>query len=889
MSSKSASGPDAKYELGSRLSYDGALCTVRYIGDVQDTKGQWLGVEWDEPARGKHSGAHQDVRYFQCKSKHPTAGSFVRPGRPSDKPLSFLEGAHEKYVSELPAFYSSSKGDRVIEQLMSKPIEISGKIVEELGFDEIRKQLAALNELRIIILDGLRMNGVLSGPSSPDEREKELEKIKKTCPKVVELDLSRNLLRRWCEIADICKQLPELKSLKLDGNRLEDVESCSVDIISYTVNGVSLDSTLMSWKEIALLSHKLPSLTSISLSTNELLSTTATLSTTIQELSMEFNGFESLDSLRHLTTLPSLRRLCLRSNKISKVYSSSPSELVFSPTLDFVDISRNQIPSWDFVDALQTVFPGLTGLRISDNPLYNQPPAPTKVTGLQEQPMTVDEAFMLTLSRLSNLKILNYGKVTPLDRLNGELYYLSLIRKELLAHPVSMEQDILKTHPRYKELCKVYETPEIQRTAKDNHPNAVDPRSLAAQLINFKFHLNKAKQEDDTAVSDEFEKEIPKSFDVYRIKAIVARHFSLPPLRFKLIWETDEWDPVEEGTAEEDEWDSDDEGEFQPDEPRDSKLVREASGKQFIRREEELIDSTREVSHWFPSDTMEVNPKYWCKHCKIFVRDTPYERTQHESTGKHQGSLKRFLRDVHRDQERGEKESQRAKSEVERLKGIVSNSGSSSGPKRAQNDPSWRKGTGANATGLTQDRMKQVSQLAEMGVAVPEEFRPDMALAGDWKVVSETPIDETGADTTVKNIGVRKRKLREEDQEEADIQQEVVRKAWGSAIREYPGSRTGGAGDDDSADLDALLNMTTNLKKEKKVKAEVKDEPEPSGRQEPPIKREEDDDDVGDTSAKQEDTLPNIKEEERPDLPDEAESAAPAVMFKKRKPKNIKR
>lgn len=98
---------------------------------------------------------------------------------------------------------------------MSKPIEISGKIVEEVGFDEVRKQLAALHELRILILDGLRINGVLAGPDVSDNREKELEKIKHTCPKVMELDLSRNLIRRWCEIVDICAQLPELKILKL--------------------------------------------------------------------------------------------------------------------------------------------------------------------------------------------------------------------------------------------------------------------------------------------------------------------------------------------------------------------------------------------------------------------------------------------------------------------------------------------------------------------------------------------------------------------------------------------------------------------------------------------------------------------------------------------------
>ncbi len=53
--------------IGQRLSFDGAICTVRYIGEVVGTSGAWLGVEWDDPVRGKHDGSHKGTRYFQCK------------------------------------------------------------------------------------------------------------------------------------------------------------------------------------------------------------------------------------------------------------------------------------------------------------------------------------------------------------------------------------------------------------------------------------------------------------------------------------------------------------------------------------------------------------------------------------------------------------------------------------------------------------------------------------------------------------------------------------------------------------------------------------------------------------------------------------------------------
>lgn len=57
---------ESQVRIGERRSYGGALCTVRYSGEVAGTSGSWLGVEWDDPTRGKHDGQHQGVRYFSC-------------------------------------------------------------------------------------------------------------------------------------------------------------------------------------------------------------------------------------------------------------------------------------------------------------------------------------------------------------------------------------------------------------------------------------------------------------------------------------------------------------------------------------------------------------------------------------------------------------------------------------------------------------------------------------------------------------------------------------------------------------------------------------------------------------------------------------------------------
>lgn len=324
-----------------------------------------------------------------------------------------------------------------------------------------------------------------------------------------------------------------------------------------------------------------------SASFNELTSTTALLSNTITDLHLDFNDFDSIYSIRHLSGLTNLSSISVSGNNINAI-GTGPEQVRFPPGLTSLDISFNRINSWSFIDSLISIFPGLTNLRISDNPLYQKPPAPSSITGLPEKPMTVDETYMLTLARIGQLKVLNYCRITPQERMNGELYYLSLIRRELAAYPEPEEPRILHKHPRYEELCHHHGAPVVERT-KDT--DGINPNSLAARLVTLTFYRLGKEEQGYTA-------KIPKTIDVYRLKNIVARKFALMPLRFRLIWETDEFDPDEKMNADEDEWDSsteeDDGGKFV-----DTNTIRDHGGRRFIRREEELVDSTREIEYWF--------------------------------------------------------------------------------------------------------------------------------------------------------------------------------------------------------------------------------------------------------------------------------------------------
>lgn len=54
--------------VGQRVALDhNSRGTIRFVGPVPPTKGLWLGIEWDDVDRGKHSGEKDGVQYFQTR------------------------------------------------------------------------------------------------------------------------------------------------------------------------------------------------------------------------------------------------------------------------------------------------------------------------------------------------------------------------------------------------------------------------------------------------------------------------------------------------------------------------------------------------------------------------------------------------------------------------------------------------------------------------------------------------------------------------------------------------------------------------------------------------------------------------------------------------------
>ncbi|CAJ2501018.1 Uu.00g038710.m01.CDS01 [Anthostomella pinea] len=557
-------------QIGDRRSYDGAVCTIRFIGEVAGTSGSWLGVEWDDPARGKHDGSHKGVRYFTCLSPSLTAASFVRPTRPAEAPQSFVAALQDKYTAELSN---------------ASAIQFSGKVAEEVGFEKIRRKQAQLSELRFAVLDGMRVASVYGeGDAS----------ILETCPKVVELDLSRNLFTHVGSVVAICSELASLRSLRLNGNRfrtvLHDEGLHEAEESLKGITDLALEETLMSWEEICHIATKFQLLSSLSADMNQLRSLPTAplmaLASTLISLNLEFNDLPSIADVASLAGLESLRNLHLKGNNISALRQATSGSLPTFPTsLQYLDLSYNQVSSWAFVDELPLCFPGLVSLRFAHNPVYDNPDPEHSVNSKN----VTEEAYMFTVGRLAHIKSLNFGTISHSDRQNAEMFYLARIGKHLAAVPETQEAGVIETHRRYAELCELYGPPMVNRRKE------VNPAFLEARLITVQFAFQPPGQGEIV----ERVTRIPKSFDVYAVKGIAGKLFGVKPLGIRLIWETGEWDPVA-GFDEEVEDSSEEEDEAEavvdtkPADPSESSQPDSRAGK-WVKREVELQDGPRQL------------------------------------------------------------------------------------------------------------------------------------------------------------------------------------------------------------------------------------------------------------------------------------------------------
>jgi hypothetical protein len=241
---------DPPFEISQRYLHQpsGQPCTLRYVGPVatqastdNERERIWLGVEWDDSSRGKHSGDHLGKSYFETRTKG--AASFLKwkvqdkpkplngtgPGKEGEmlwRGRTLLEAVKSRYLDQNTLSLGHPNEESVDPCLIlgssNSRIQVSVP-----NLNKVTSKFADLGRLTHLGLDGMWIYGV--GQEDVDLVQR-FECKRLLCSRkgmtirmftdvsslaVKSLDLSKNLISRWEDLAEILRSCPSLRSLKI--------------------------------------------------------------------------------------------------------------------------------------------------------------------------------------------------------------------------------------------------------------------------------------------------------------------------------------------------------------------------------------------------------------------------------------------------------------------------------------------------------------------------------------------------------------------------------------------------------------------------------------------------------------------------------------------------
>ena len=327
-----------RQSLGRRIeTRDGARATVRYVGSVDGQDGEWVGVEWDDPARGKHDGSHDGKRYFECAATGLEPGalpaSFVRAHkiRPS---VTFAAAIRAKYldgkgeIAKVPktpgadADADADAGEAYVQSSNGQKIEIELCLKK----DDPVAALAALD--RVYLPDA-----AVATAGAPGEAAA----CGVVATRVRLMDLSGNLMRDWPAVARFGEEFPNLAELNLNHVRLDWGSARVVSSVPRAVceagenkapfanlRVLSLNGSGCGWASARAIAAATPSLRELSLARCGVRSLGGADASTsgleaLEALNLEGNCLAEWSEVETLAPLPSLARLHLGGNRLRRV------------------------------------------------------------------------------------------------------------------------------------------------------------------------------------------------------------------------------------------------------------------------------------------------------------------------------------------------------------------------------------------------------------------------------------------------------------------------------------------------------------------------------------------------------------------------------------------
>ncbi|XP_075002574.1 tubulin-specific chaperone E isoform X2 [Calonectris borealis] len=489
--------------LGRRVLCGTQYATVRYVGSVPPTAGIWLGVEWDDPQRGKHDGTYEGTQYFKCR--HPRGGSFIRPNK-ANFGVDFLTAVKDRY---------GLNNEQDVQHGTENTLVFGKKPVEFVGMDSIAEQQSQLNQLVDISVRECAVS-----------HAGQKEEISRTCANIRHINLSKNLISSWETVTAIASQVQNLETLNISENKMKfPTTSTSVSGVFSKLKILALNQTEITWTEVVLCAPGWPALEELYLTSNNItvLERPDNVLQTLKLLDLSDNqllegnqlhliahlprficshtaisgSFEPVESCwavcwkvsllrlthdrslvmdacheRFTPMVPTalsfvkkakqrgvggrLEQLILRNTGISSIHFPDAGfgcKTKMFPSLKRLAINDNKISQWSSINELDKL-PSLQSLQCHNNPFMDT----------EKNPETLRQ---LIIAKISQLEVLNKSEILPAERKGAELDYRKIFGNDWLAaggnwNPEKNKpsEEFLAAHPRYPSLCLKYGAPE---------------------------------------------------------------------------------------------------------------------------------------------------------------------------------------------------------------------------------------------------------------------------------------------------------------------------------------------------------------------------------------------------------------------------------------------
>lgn len=141
--------------VGARVLILSQPATVRYVGPVAGQQGVWVGVEYDDPERGKHDGVTGGQRYFTTQGG-ATSGSFVRIEKVTFG-VSVLDALRARYTNQ-----KGELGDVKDDQLYVRTASKRRVQIQVVGTEQIQALQSETHRLVSARLVGAAVSYVVS-------------------------------------------------------------------------------------------------------------------------------------------------------------------------------------------------------------------------------------------------------------------------------------------------------------------------------------------------------------------------------------------------------------------------------------------------------------------------------------------------------------------------------------------------------------------------------------------------------------------------------------------------------------------------------------------------------------------------------------------------------